>query len=195
MRIVVASNNPKKRAEIEAILEPLGVSLVPAADTRMVEVEEDAPDFAGNARKKAQAFAAANRLPALADDSGLCVDALGGAPGVRSARFAGERATDAENNALLLQRLQGVADRRARFVCALHLAFPDTRPPLTAEGWVEGEILRQPQGAGGFGYDPLFFCPELGKSFAEAGPEEKARVSHRGRALRMLAERLRHGGG
>ncbi|MDX8401257.1 MAG: RdgB/HAM1 family non-canonical purine NTP pyrophosphatase [Mariprofundaceae bacterium] len=191
MRIVVASNNLKKRAEIEAILGPLGVRLVPAADTRMVEVEEDAPDFAGNARKKAEAFAAANRLPALADDSGLCVDALGGAPGVRSARFAGEHATDAENNALLLQRLQGAGNRRARFVCALHLAFWDTRPPLTAEGRVEGEILNAPQGAGGFGYDPLFFCPEIGKSFAEADPAEKARVSHRGRALRMLAGQLR----
>ena len=189
MNIVIASHNPKKRREIEAILGGLGVAVLPAEKTAFVEVEEDAPDFAGNARKKAEAFLAANGVPALADDSGLCVDALGGAPGVRSARFAGENASDADNNALLLARLQGVANRRARFVCAMHLALPDGRA-ITAEGRVEGRILEAPDGAGGFGYDPLFFCPELGKSFAAATPEEKASVSHRGRALRALAERL-----
>jgi len=189
MRLVIASHNPKKRREIETILKTLGVRVVPASETVFVEVEEDAPDFAGNARKKAEAFLAANGLPALADDSGLCVAALNGEPGVRSARFAGEAATDADNNALLLARMRDVADRRARFVCAIHLALPDGRA-ITAEGRVAGEILTAPDGSGGFGYDPLFFCPELGKSFAAATPEEKARVSHRGRALTPLRDKL-----
>ncbi len=190
MRLVIASNNPKKRAEIEAMLGPLGFRLLPAAETRAVEVLEDAPDFAGNARKKAEAFAAANGCAALADDSGLCVDALDGAPGVRSARFAGEHATDAENNALLLRLMEDIDNRAARFVCHLCLAFPDGRASIEASGSVTGEILRKPAGNGGFGYDPLFYCPELGKAFAEATPEEKARVSHRGRALAALARLL-----
>ncbi len=189
MHLVIASHNPKKRREIASILESLGVRVVPASETVFVEVEEDAPDFAGNARKKAEAFLAANGLPALADDSGLCVAALNGEPGVRSARFAGETASDADNNALLLARMRDVTDRRARFVCAIHLALPDGRA-LTAEGCVAGEILTAPDGSGGFGYDPLFFCPELGKSFAAATPEEKARVSHRGRALLALRNKL-----
>ena len=189
MKLVVASNNTRKRREIAAILGDLGIEIVPAAQTVFVDVEENADSFAGNARLKAEAFAAANHCAALADDSGLCVDALDGAPGVHSSRFAGSNASDADNNAQLLKKLNGVENRAARFVCALHLIQPDGRA-LTAEGHVEGFIRRTPSGDAGFGYDPLFFCPELGKVFAEASPEEKASVSHRGRALRMLAERL-----
>ncbi|TLS65753.1 RdgB/HAM1 family non-canonical purine NTP pyrophosphatase [Mariprofundus erugo] len=192
MKIVVASNNKKKRQEIEAILATLGIELVAAADTCFVDVIEDADSFAGNARKKAEAFAMANHLPALADDSGLCVDALNGAPGIYSARYAGEDGNDGANNSKLLQALHTACDRSAHFTCALHLAFPDQRPAITAEGQVHGMILEQATGIAGFGYDPLFFCPEIGKAFAEATAEEKAGVSHRGRALRALAEQLSH---
>ncbi|MDQ6954229.1 MAG: RdgB/HAM1 family non-canonical purine NTP pyrophosphatase [Mariprofundaceae bacterium] len=182
----MASNNTKKRLEIENILGGLGIEIIAADATVFVHVIEDANSFAGNAQKKAEAFAHANNLPALADDSGLCVDALNAAPGIYSARFAGETATDAENNSKLLQLLERERNRKAYFICALHLAFPDHRPPLCSEGRVEGEILKEPVGESGFGYDPLFFCPELGKAFASARPEEKASVSHRGRALRAL---------
>ena len=191
MRLVVASNNNKKRKEIANILGALGVELLPAEETLFIDVDEDADSFAGNARKKAEAFAGANNAPALADDSGLCVDALDGAPGIYSARYAGPEATDDDNNRKLLAELKGKANRRARFVCALHLAFPNSRDALIAEGQVEGEILDREAGHGGFGYDPLFFCPELGKAFAEASPVEKALVSHRGRALRELARQLK----
>jgi len=191
MKLVVASNNAKKRAEISAILGTLGIELLAAADTVFVDVIEDASTFAGNARKKAEAFAAANGLPALADDSGLCVDALSGAPGVYSARFAGPDATDADNNLKLLADLAGNENRSAHFCCALYLVFPDSDQSFTADGQVQGEILTRQVGGSGFGYDPLFFCPELGKAFAEVSAAEKASVSHRGRALRALAEQLK----
>jgi XTP/dITP diphosphohydrolase len=190
MRLVIASNNAKKRAEIARILEGLAIDIVPAAETRFVDVVEDGDTFAANARKKAEAFATANTCPALADDSGLMVDALDGAPGVYSSRYAGPDASDADNNAKLLEAMQGVRERDARFVCALHLAWPDGHAPLTAEGRVEGHIVDTAIGESGFGYDPLFFCPELGKTFAEASADEKAAVSHRGRALRQLADRV-----
>jgi XTP/dITP diphosphohydrolase len=190
MRLVIASNNVKKRAEIARILEGLAIDIVPAAQTAFVDVVEDGATFAANARKKAEAFAAANGCPALADDSGLMVDALDGKPGVYSSRYAGPDAVDADNNAKLLATMEGVTQRRARFVCALHLAWPDARAPLTAEGTVEGRIVDTPSGEAGFGYDPLFFCPELDKTFAQASAGEKANVSHRGRALRQLADRL-----
>ncbi|MDQ7010614.1 MAG: RdgB/HAM1 family non-canonical purine NTP pyrophosphatase [Mariprofundaceae bacterium] len=191
MQLVIASNNPKKRAEIKAIMDMLGVTVVPVEATRFVDVMEDGDSFAANARKKAESFCRANRQPALGDDSGLCVDALDGAPGIFSSRFAGEAASDAENNARLLEVLAGRNDRGAHFVCALHLAFPDDEPPIDCEGQVDGVILDHGEGDKGFGYDPLFFCPELGKTFAVATPAEKARVSHRGRALRLLAEQLK----
>jgi XTP/dITP diphosphohydrolase len=194
MRLVIASNNAKKRTEIARILADLAIDIVPPEATRFVDVVEDGADFAANARKKAEAFATANACPALADDSGLVVDALAGAPGVYSSRYAGPNADDAANNAKLLAAMRGKAVRTARFVCALHLAWPDRREAVTAEGIVEGMIAEAAEGTAGFGYDPLFFCPELGKRFAAASPEEKASVSHRGRALRLLAEKLRtHG--
>ncbi len=191
MKLVVASNNLKKRTEIAAILGALGIELVAPEDTVFIDVFEDASTFSGNARKKAAAFAAANGLPALADDSGLCVDTLNGAPGVYSARFSGPAANDVENNRKLLADLANHSDRVAHFYCAVHLAFPDHQQSFCADGRVEGVILDHPAGNIGFGYDPLFFCPELGKTFAECTPEEKASVSHRGRALRALAEQLK----
>jgi XTP/dITP diphosphohydrolase len=190
MKLIVASNNAKKRKEIAGILNALGIKLVEPEETTFVDVIEDANSFAGNARKKAAAFAKANHLPALADDSGLCVDALDGAPGIYSARFAAPDASDSDNNRKLQAELEMHNNRSAHFTCALHLAFPESEETFTAEGQVNGEILNQAEGSGGFGYDPLFFCPELGKTFANSTPEEKASVSHRGRALRKLAEKL-----
>jgi len=189
-RLIIASNNAKKRQEIARILGELNIEIVPAEATAFVHVEEDAPDFSGNAQKKAEAFAHANNLPALADDSGLCVDALDGAPGIYSARFAGEFASDRENNVKLLRLLDGKSNRQAHFICALHLAYPDDTSAISCEGNVQGEILKKSVGDSGFGYDPLFFCPELDLAFANATPEEKASVSHRGRALRALAQKL-----
>lgn len=191
MRLVIASKNPKKRQEIEAIMNVLGIETVPVKETCFVDVIEDGDTFAANARKKAEAFCHANHQPALGDDSGLCVDALNGAPGVFSSRFGGEDADDAANNAKLLQELTGQTNRKAHFTCHLHMAFPDNAPPITVEGYVDGIILEHFNGTQGFGYDPLFFCPELGKSFASATPKEKASVSHRGRALRQLASQLK----
>lgn len=191
MKLVIASNNAKKRNEIAAILNTLNIELVESHNTTFVNVIENQDSFAGNARKKAEAFAKANHCAALADDSGLCVDALDQAPGIYSSRFAGAHASDDDNNLKLLRKLAGHDNRSAYFVCALHLAFPDSRQSFTAEGRIEGDILRQQTGTSGFGYDPLFFCPELGKAFADATPAEKASVSHRGRALRQLAEKLK----
>jgi len=188
-KLVIASNNKKKRAEIEHILSSLNITVVPASETIFVDVVEDADSFAGNAKKKADAFMAANQCAALADDSGLCVTALNNAPGVYSARFAGEHATDAENNAKLLHDLKGIKDRSAHFICALHLCTPDGQH-ITATGKSEGRIIEEETGDTGFGYDPLFFSPELNKTFAQSTPEEKAVVSHRGKALNVFAKKL-----
>jgi XTP/dITP diphosphohydrolase len=189
LKLVIASNNAKKRSEIAAILKNHGIKIIPSVETVFVEVEEDGETFAQNAKKKAEAFARANHCAALGDDSGLCVDALDGAPGVYSSRFAGIDADDSTNNARLLRELDGIANRKAHFVCSIHVTCPNG-PCITAEGRVDGEILKQPDGAGGFGYDPLFYCPELEKPFAQSSPEEKASVSHRGRALKKLSEEL-----
>ncbi len=190
MKIVIASNNAKKRREIEKILSTLNISVVSAEETQCVDVIEDGETFAENAKKKAEAFSVANKLPALADDSGLCVAALADAPGVFSSRYAGENASDAENNAKLLEAMKGIENRTAHFVCSLCLVFPDGQASVTAEGNVNGYILSEPDGAEGFGYDPLFYSLDLHKSFAGADTEEKASVSHRGRALRIFAEKL-----
>ena len=190
MKIVLASNNAKKRKELAVILAELGIELVAADETTFVDVVEDGETFADNARKKAEAFADANNLPALADDSGLCVDALNGAPGVYSSRFAGEGASDADNNAKLLSEMRGVENRAAHFVCSLCLIFPDGDAAITAEGASSGTILNEPDGEEGFGYDPLFFSTALDKSFASATADEKASVSHRGRALKTFAARV-----
>lgn len=199
MRLLIASDNAKKRAELERLLAPLGHELVtPRELGGLPEVDEDQPTFAGNAAKKARSGALASGLWTLADDSGLEVDALDGAPGVRSARFAGRHGDDAANNALLLERLSGLPEERrgARFVCALALARPDGSLALEVEGEVRGRILQAARGAGGFGYDPLFLFTEegfeeSGRPFGELASEAKARVSHRGRALRELVAQLR----
>jgi len=198
VRLLVASDNRKKRAELEALLAPLDLEVVTPADLGgLPEVDEDQATFQGNAAKKAVSAARASGLWALADDSGLSVDALGGDPGVRSARFAGRHGDDAANNALLLERLAGVPTERrgAAFVCALALARPDGSLALEVSGTARGRILEAPRGRSGFGYDPLFLFTEegfdeTGRPFAELEPAQKARVSHRGRALRRLAEDL-----
>ncbi|HEY8552182.1 MAG TPA: XTP/dITP diphosphatase [Thermaerobacter sp.] len=194
-RLVLATRNRGKVRELEALLKEAGLSLAVAtldAFPAVVLPEETGATFLENARLKAVAVARQTSLPALADDSGLCVDALGGRPGVHSARYAGPDATDAANNARLLAELEGVpADRRtARFRAVVVLALPDGRWTW-AEGEARGRILEAPRGDGGFGYDPLFLSDELGVTFAEAGIEAKNRVSHRSRALRALLPALR----
>jgi XTP/dITP diphosphohydrolase len=196
--LLIASSNPKKLAELEALLAPLGVRLLAPRDVGGIpDVVEDGATFRANAALKASAAALHTGRWALADDSGLEVDALGGAPGVRSARFSGAHGDDAANNRRLLELLAGVpVERRgARFVCALALARPDGTLALEVEGTARGRILPAPRGTRDFGYDPLFLFSEpgfaeTGRGFAELEPAEKARVSHRGRALRELARRL-----
>lgn len=188
VHLVMASANPHKAAEIEAVLGPaFRISPRPA---HLAEVVEDAPDLLGNARLKALAVCEATGLAAVADDTGLEVDALGGAPGVRSARFAGDPADDAANVALLVERLTGVTDRRARFRTVALVREPGG-VELRADGVVEGTIAGAPRGDGGFGYDPVFIPDEGdGRTFAEMTREEKAALSHRGRAFRALALQL-----
>ncbi len=195
MRLVMATTNAHKLAEARAILAEVGIEVL-APPRPLPPVEEDAPTFAGNAAKKARAAAALLGFPVLADDSGLVVDALGGAPGVVSARYAGPGAGDAANNALLVARLValGVRDPAARFVCHVVVASPDGSLLGQAEGRVEGVIRWPGVGAHGFGYDPLFHHPPSGKRLSELAPEAKNAVSHRGAALRALAIRLREGG-
>ncbi len=192
-RLVLASNNAGKAAEMQALLEPLGIEVIPQATLGVAEAEEPHPTFVENALAKARHASAATGLPAVADDSGLCVAALGGAPGVQSARFAGEPRSDARNNALLLEKLAGIGDRRAYFYSAVVLVRHATDPrPLIADGEWHGEILEAPRGEGGFGYDPLFWLPELEQSAAELDAALKNTLSHRGAAMRHLLDRLNY---
>jgi XTP/dITP diphosphohydrolase len=194
VRLVVASANPDKVAEIAAILEPAGVELEPRPPS-VPDVIEDADTLVGNARLKAVAIAEATGAPTVADDTGLEVDALGGAPGVHSARYAGADATYGDNVVKLLSELTRVGagtsgQRRARFRTVALVRWPDGRE-LAVEGAVEGHIATEARGAGGFGYDPLFVPDDLdGRTFAEASSGEKHAVSHRGRAFRALAAAL-----
>jgi XTP/dITP diphosphohydrolase len=204
--IVIATRNAGKAAEFRAMLSPLGIevlSLLDLPNEAVPEVVEDGDTFAANAEKKARAAAVALGRPALADDSGLCVDALDGEPGVFSARFAGEPSTDARNNEKLLRELASRARGRievegavalsgARFVCALALYDPSTGETMFAEGACKGFILGEPRGEGGFGYDPLFYVPALRKTFAELDKAEKNQLSHRGQALRVFIDKLKH---
>lgn len=192
--LVLASQNPKKAAELAALLAPLGHSVRSLSEWTAEAPEETAPSFVENALIKARHAARLTGLPALADDSGLEVAALAGAPGVYSARYAGEPSDDDANNRKLLAALASVpaGQRQARFVCALvYLRHADDPVPLIALGTWPGEILDAPRGSAGFGYDPLFGIPGLGKSAAELSAREKARISHRGRALRSLLRQLR----
>ena len=190
MKLVAATRNRGKLVELRELLP--GVEIIAADELGVPDVVEDADTFAGNAAKKAREVSAATGLPALADDSGLEVDALDGAPGVLSARYAGGH-DDAANNAKLLAALAGATNRSARFRAVLALA--DVRGSLgdrviTADGTCEGVILDAPRGTGGFGYDPVFYCPELGQTFAEAGVGSKSELSHRARAMRAIRPQL-----
>lgn len=192
-KLVLASNNVKKATELAELLEPLGIEVVPQSAFDVSEAEEPYPTFIENALAKARHACTHTGLPAIADDSGLCVTMLGGAPGVHSARYAGEPKSDARNNALLLERLMGVEDRRAYFYSVVALVrHPDDPRPLVADGEWHGTILDVPRGENGFGYDPLFYVPELEQSAAELDASLKNTLSHRGAALRHLLERLSH---
>ena len=190
-KLVLASNNAKKMKELNALLAPLGFEVIPQGQLGISEAEEPHCTFVENALAKARHAARHSGLPALADDSGLCVKALGGAPGVISARYAGEPKSDARNNEKLLAELASQSDRRSHFVSCLVLCrSADDPQPIIAEGEWHGEILPALRGDGGFGYDPLFFVPEFGKTAAELDAETKNRVSHRGQAMQVLIERL-----
>jgi XTP/dITP diphosphohydrolase len=190
-RLILASNNAGKIREIAALLAPLRIEVLPQSQFGVGEAEEPHDTFIENALAKARHAARHTGLPALADDSGICVHALGGAPGVHSALLAGEPRSDERNNARLLQLLEPHTDRRAHYYCVLVLLRHAGDPqPLIAEGQWHGEILRAPRGTGGFGYDPLFLDTARGLTGAQMALEEKNRVSHRGNALRALVERL-----
>jgi XTP/dITP diphosphohydrolase len=190
-RLVLASSNDGKLREFRRLLEPLGIDVVPQAQLGIGEADEPHITFVENALAKARHASAQARLPALSDDSGVCVDALDGAPGVQSARFAGEPRSDARNNALLIERLAGVADRRAHYYCVLvlvrHAADPE---PIIAEGAWHGRIIDRPRGTGGFGYDPYFEDIGTGMTGAELPLDVKNARSHRGHAMRALIARL-----
>ena len=193
MKVVLASGNQKKIRELTEILAPLAMEVVPQSAFDVQEAEETGLTFVENAIIKARNAARATGMPALADDSGIEVDALNGQPGIYSARFSGADATDARNNALLIEKLAGVADadRTARYRAVIvYMRHAGDPMPVIAEGTWEGRIIDTPAGDGGFGYDPHFFIPALGKTAAELSAEEKHAISHRGHALKALLEKL-----
>jgi XTP/dITP diphosphohydrolase len=191
-KLVIASNNPGKLREISRILAPLGFEAVPQSVYDVPEAEEPFGTFVENCITKARHAAHLTGLPALADDSGICVDALGGAPGVYSARYAGEPKSDQRNNEKLIAELAGHSNRRAHYYCVIvYLRHADDPQPIIAEGSWHGEIIDTPRGNDGFGYDPYFLVPELGKTGAELAPDEKNAISHRGKALLQLVDKLR----
>jgi XTP/dITP diphosphohydrolase len=188
LTIVIATRNQNKTLEIRDLLKNFPITIKNLDDFGPIpEVEEDGETFDDNAYKKSSFTARVLGIPALADDSGLCVEALNGAPGVFSARYAGENATDPDNCALLLKNLKGVKNRNASFKCVISLAVP-TGAALTYEGSCDGVIIDEPRGSNGFGYDPLFYFPDFGKTFAQLNREEKSHVSHRGKAFREFRE-------
>ena len=190
--VVLATSNAGKLREMAALLAPLGFRLRAQGELGIAAAEETGGTFVENALQKARHASRAARLPAIADDSGLVVPALGGAPGVRSARYAGEDATDAENNRKLIGALAGIEDRAAWFYCALvFIEHPEDPTPLLASGKWRGRIIDQPRGGGGFGYDPHFLIPDLDRTSAELEPAQKNALSHRGQAVAALAEQLR----
>ncbi len=194
-KIVLASNNAGKVREFRQLFAELDIDIIPQGELGVSEAEEPHATFVENALAKARHAARVTGLPALADDSGICVAALGGAPGVYSARYAGEPKSDARNNQKLVATLAGQSNRNAWYYAALVLVrHADDPQPLIADGACYGEIIDAPRGEGGFGYDPHFFLPELGQTVAEISANEKARISHRGRALRELIAKLREHG-
>ena len=191
MRFVLASQNQHKLVEMRSILSAHGVEVVLQSELGLrVEVEETGSTFAENAMLKAKAVMAASGLPAIADDSGVCVGALNGAPGVYSARYGGPELDDVGRYRLLLENMRGARDRTAHFTSAIACVFPND-DAIEAEGICPGMIAYAPQGDGGFGYDPVFFLPQLRKTYAQLTPEEKAAVSHRGKALEVFDQKLR----
>ncbi|OGA02010.1 MAG: non-canonical purine NTP pyrophosphatase, RdgB/HAM1 family [Betaproteobacteria bacterium RIFCSPLOWO2_02_FULL_62_17] len=198
-KLVLASSNPGKLREISAVLAPLGIDVVPQSDLGIADAEEPFRTFIENALAKARHAARQAHLPALADDSGLCAHALGGEPGVHSARYAtlaganpGREEQDRRNNQKLVQELRDKEDFNAHYYCVIVLVRHAQDPePVIAEGSWSGQIIAQPRGANGFGYDPHFLLPDLGLTAAELDPEQKNLISHRGKALRRLMARLR----
>ena len=191
MKFILASQNQHKLVEMQNILSAHGVEVVLQSELGLhVEVEETGATFAENAMLKAKAVMAASGLPAIADDSGVCVDALSGAPGVYSSRYGGPELDDVGRYRLLLENMRGARDRTAHFTSAIACAFPNG-DTIEAEGICPGMIAYAPQGDGGFGYDPVFFLPQLRKTYAQLTPEEKAAVSHRGKALEVFDQKLR----
>lgn len=190
-KLVIASNNQGKIKEIEKLLNPLGYKIFSQAVFNVPEIEEPHATFLENALLKARHASALTKLPALADDSGICIEALHGKPGVHSARFAGEPKSDLRNNEKLLTSLERETNRKAYYYCVIVLVrHPEDPQPIIADGVWHGEILHAPRGNGGFGYDPLFLDPTLNKTGAELTMEEKNKVSHRGKALNALIEKL-----
>ena len=191
-RLVIASGNAGKLREIGRILAPFGIEAVPQSAFNVPDCPEPHVTFVENCLAKARHASRISGLPALADDSGLCVDALGGAPGVQSARYAGEPKSDARNNARLIADLNGVAERNAHYTCVMvYVRHPDDPEPVIAEGHWHGEIIDTPRGDHGFGYDPYFLVPQFGQTGAELDEDTKNSVSHRGQALRDLVSKLK----
>jgi XTP/dITP diphosphohydrolase len=193
-KLVIASNNQGKLREINALLAPLAIEVMPQSDFQVGEADEPHDTFVENALAKARHASRCAGLPALADDSGICVSALNGAPGVSSARYAGEPKSDERNNQKLVEALKNKPDRRAYYYCVIVLVRHAADPqPVIVDGSWHGEIIEKPQGTGGFGYDPYFFVPEFGKTAAELSAEQKNLISHRGKALMQLSAILRSG--
>ena len=194
MKLVLASKNKKKLVEMNAILSQLGIEVCSEAEAGVdIDVEETGTTFEENSLLKAKAVMEASGMPAIADDSGLCVTCLNDAPGVYSARYGGEGLDDTGRYQLLLQNMRGQTDRSAKFVSVITCCFPNG-DVITARGECLGTIAFAPMGEGGFGYDPVFYYPPYGKTTAEMEPEEKNAVSHRGNALRVLNEKLKEAG-
>ena len=191
-KLVLASNNAGKLREFSALLAPLGVTVIPQGQLNVPECPEPHYTFLENALEKARHASHVTGLPALADDSGICVEALGGKPGVLSARYAGEPKSDERNNAKLIEKLQGKANRRAWYYCVLVLVrHADDPQPLVADGMWYGEVQDTAAGEGGFGYDPYFYLPEFACTVAQLAAEDKNRVSHRGKAMQAMLGKLR----
>ena len=192
MKVLVASNNKGKLKEFNKILGELGIECISMNDAGIdIDVEETGTTFLENAKIKAEAIYKIAKIPTVSDDSGLCVDALGGEPGVYSARYAGEHGNDEKNNEKLLANLKNIPPekRTTRFMSVVYLVLDDNTA-ISAQGTAEGFIIDEPKGENGFGYDPIFFSPTLGKTFAQASVEEKNAISHRGSALRELKRKL-----
>jgi XTP/dITP diphosphohydrolase len=190
-RLVIASSNAGKLREISHLFAPLGIEALPQSAFNVIETDEPHSTFVENALAKARHACESTGLPSLADDSGICANALDGNPGVLSARYAGEPRSDERNNVKLVSTLRDRSDRRAHYYCVIVLMrHPADPQPIIAEGSWYGEIIMEPRGHGGFGYDPFFFLPKLGQTAAELPMEQKNRISHRGKALVRLIERL-----